>query len=123
MTQTPMVRVKALRVFTKTTEHGQFHGDPNSHLEEGRNPLIPASVLEELADRGCVIASDDGLPQLDHDGDGHAGGSKSPEGEVDLTELRKQYEKVVGKRPFPGWGADELNRRMVEAADQDGPPA
>ena len=35
----------------------------------------------------------------------------------DMTELRRDYERIVGKRPFPGWDADELKRRMAEAKD------
>lgn len=128
MTQPAMVRVKALRCFTKTTEEGQFHGDPNSHLEEGRFPTVPASVVAQLVDRGCVeVLEGDGpapspaLPQLDHDGDGAPGGSTAPEPTVDLAELRKIYREVVGKAPFPGWGADELSRR-IDAASEDSAP-
>lgn len=33
-----------------------------------------------------------------------------------MAELRKEYQETVGKKPFPGWDADELRRRMAEAA-------
>jgi hypothetical protein len=59
-----------------------------------------------------------GKPQLDHDKDGKAGGSKAPdaaEGKEDLAGLREHYKKVVGKKPFGGWDADELRRRLDAA--------
>ncbi len=34
----------------------------------------------------------------------------------DMQSLRAKYQKVVGKRPFPGWDAAELQRRMKEAS-------
>lgn len=52
---------------------------------------------------------------FDHDGDGRDGGSNAPEPADDLTALRREYTDKLGKRPFPGWGADELRRRMDEA--------
>lgn len=35
----------------------------------------------------------------------------------ELTELRAQYQDVVGKRPYHGWGAEELRERIAAAAD------
>lgn len=35
--------------------------------------------------------------------------------EGDLSALRADYLAKLGKKPFPGWDADELRRRMVEA--------
>lgn len=55
------------------------------------------------------------LDPLDHDGDGVRGGSPRPEGD-DLPALRAEYQSLVGKRPFMGWAADELRRRIAEAA-------
>jgi len=52
-------------------------------------------------------------PQLDHDDNGKEGGSVSPEPTDDLPALRAEYQAKMGKRPFPGWGADELRRRMA----------
>lgn len=34
----------------------------------------------------------------------------------DMQALRARYQEVVGKRPFPGWDAAELQRRMDEAS-------
>lgn len=36
----------------------------------------------------------------------------------ELTELRAQYQDVVGKRPYHGWGAEELRERIAAAADE-----
>lgn len=53
---------------------------------------------------------------LDHDSDGTSGGSKAPDGDKDaLNKLRAEYTELVGKKPFPGWDAVELQRRIDEA--------
>lgn len=51
---------------------------------------------------------------LDHDGDGEAGGSIAATGD-NIAALRTLYQEVVGKKPFPGWDAVELQRRIDEA--------
>lgn len=33
----------------------------------------------------------------------------------ELAELRAQYQSLVGKRPYHGWDADELRKRIDEA--------
>lgn len=33
----------------------------------------------------------------------------------DLSDLRAQYQEIIGKRPFHGWDAEELQRRIDEA--------
>ncbi|MFC6197828.1 hypothetical protein [Ponticaulis profundi] len=35
----------------------------------------------------------------------------------DLTELRSQYQKIVGKRAYHGWDADELKKMIAEASE------
>lgn len=47
---------------------------------------------------------------FDHDGDGKPGGSTAPA--EDVADLRKTYQAKFGKRPFPGWKADELKARI-----------
>ncbi|MDX0973544.1 hypothetical protein GOL21_28130 [Sinorhizobium medicae] len=32
-----------------------------------------------------------------------------------LSELRKQYQELVGKRPFHGWDAETLQAKITEA--------
>lgn len=50
----------------------------------------------------------------DHDKDGTRSGPASPEPTGDLASLRAEYQDLVGKRPFPGWDAAELQRRIDE---------
>lgn len=60
------------------------------------------------------------LSQLDHDGDGKAGGSVSPPPSEDLTALRAEYFETVGKRPFNGWDAVTLRDKIAEHGQGDG---
>lgn len=42
--------------------------------------------------------------------------SKSADGDRDeIARLRAEYQGLLGKRPFPGWGAEELQKRIDEA--------
>ncbi len=76
MARPELVKVEALRAFTDTTPEGQFHADPNSHLEDGRFVKVPASRVQRLIDLGWAKLADPDLPQLDHDHDGQPGGSE-----------------------------------------------
>lgn len=49
---------------------------------------------------------------LDHDGDGKKGGSKPAKDEI--AALRTEYQELFGKRPFNGWDAAELQKRIDE---------
>lgn len=55
------------------------------------------------------------VAKMDHDGDGFPGGSKAPPKTDDIKAARSEYEKKMGKRPFPGWDVAELKRRMAAA--------
>ncbi|MFH5773584.1 hypothetical protein ACHFJ0_04980 [Paracoccus sp. NGMCC 1.201697] len=33
----------------------------------------------------------------------------------DLAALREEYQTKIGKRPFNGWGADTLRKKIAEA--------
>ena len=59
-----------------------------------------------------------GRDPLDHDGDGRKGDSPKPEASDELTEVRAEYQRVLGKRPFHGWSVDEL-REKIAAADEE----
>lgn len=37
----------------------------------------------------------------------------------EITALRKEYERVVCKRPFMGWGADKLREKIAEAEEAE----
>lgn len=53
------------------------------------------------------------LAAFDPDGNGAAGGSSAPGG-GDVPALRQEYEKAIGKKPFPGWNAEELRKRIAD---------
>lgn len=38
----------------------------------------------------------------------------------DLSALRDQYQAVVGKKPYHGWDADEMRKRIAEADKAEG---
>lgn len=38
----------------------------------------------------------------------------SADGALDIEKLRDLYEKVVGKRPFNGWDAETLSKKIAE---------
>lgn len=89
--------------------------------EQGKVIVANLGDTVEVSEAFAKVHRDawcDDLSQLDHDGDGEPGGSTAAEGDKeDLAALRKHYEEVLGKRPFPGWDADELNRRIADAQD------
>lgn len=83
---------------------------------------IVASAGEEAAAQaeGWMLADDfwaappkKAVDPFDQDGDGKPGGSKASEQSDELAELRIAYKLKHGKRPFNGWDADELRRRMA----------
>ena len=39
-----------------------------------------------------------------------------PDEKAELAALRAEYERTVGKKPFGGWKADELRKRIAEAS-------
>lgn len=43
---------------------------------------------------------------------GGARGRTAPTVKIDMTAARAYYTEVVGKKPFPGWGADDLLKRI-----------
>lgn len=53
----------------------------------------------------------------DQTGQARGGGKASaPDGDKEaLNKLRADYQALVGKKPFAGWKADELQRRIDEA--------
>jgi hypothetical protein len=63
-----------------------------------------------------AMAQRDSAPNaLDHDDDGKAGGSISASDAAadEVKALRAEYQAKMGKKPFPGWDAAELKRRMA----------
>ncbi len=78
-----------------------------------RNPYLDAVCVDEMPDVPAELVAVVKADPLDHDGDGRKGGSTSPVTEIKA--LRTAYFEKMGKRPFSGWDADELQRRMDDA--------
>ncbi|MBN7804902.1 hypothetical protein JZX86_05925 [Agrobacterium rosae] len=78
-------------------------GEVTGEFEQTYVDLLEASM--------AVSVSKDAHP-LDHDGDGKKGGSKPAEESDELTKLRSDYAEVVGKRPYHGWTAEELQEKI-----------
>lgn len=93
-------------------------------VEASSLPEFDAATLRTSEGTGKVMTAIEGiadgehhdadLSQLDHDGDGHPGGSISATGD-DIAELRKLYKEVVGKPAFNGWDADALRAKISAA--------
>lgn len=45
--------------------------------------------------------------------------AQSQRDDEELTALRAAYQEVVGKRPFHGWDADTIRRKIDEARSDD----
>lgn len=129
-----LVKVKALRTFTKTTKHGQFHGDPNG-VSKAKEPMVPDYVVDDLVASGCVKlskskakAEDEGGEELTGDNAGdplppveegpyeakHIGG-----GIYEITGPDDFSEKVKGKHEAAARVA-ELNASAEKTAEGDG---
>lgn len=42
--------------------------------------------------------------------------------DIERDELRTEYQKIVGRRAFPGWTSAEIRQRMATAAEGNGEP-
>jgi len=83
-----------------------------------RLPALGDVTAEFAADYLAILEKSrtvEVLDPLDHDGDGKKGGSLKPEATDDLVAVRAEYLAVVGKKPFHGWDAAELHKRIAAA--------
>lgn len=55
------------------------------------------------------------LARFDHDHDGKPGGSTAQPSTDEIKALRATYAAKFGKRPFPGWNAEVLAKKIAEA--------
>lgn len=60
-----------------------------------------ARVFGKLGYSRSDMTADDGAPPIAH--------------VDDLAALREQYQAAVNKKPYHGWDADELRKRIAEA--------
>lgn len=74
-----------------------------------------AAPPADLVERAAGQQPDSAAAAFDGDGDGLPGGSSAPEPSEALTELRREYTRVTGRRFFSGWTADDLRQRISEA--------
>lgn len=72
--------------------------------------VMRQSPYVELTEGGKANKPD----PLDHDKDGKKGGSKPAEESDELAKLRADYLEVVGKKPYHGWSAEELQSKIDE---------
>lgn len=79
---------------------GEFSGD---YLQ-----LLEASMAVK------VIEGQSKRDPLDHDEDGKKGGSKPADQSDEMAKLRADYLEIVGKKPFHGWSAEELQAKIDE---------
>jgi len=100
--------------------------------DEGQMVVINPGETGELSDAKAREKTDAGLarpvgklPQLDHDHDGKAGGSKPRAAKTSapsaLGEARKAYKAAFGKAPGPRWPVAEIEAKI--AAKQAGATA
>lgn len=110
------VKVEALRAFTDTTPEGQFHGDPNSHLEGGKFVMVPANRVDRLLELGWAKLAKPELRQLDHDGDGKAGGSL-PHDPPALSGLKRAELFEVARNEGVAVNATRTNADIIAAIE------
>jgi hypothetical protein len=72
---------------------------------------VPSDAGADPADTTPSSNAEPKSDPLDHDGNGKKGGAVAP----DIAKLRADYTALLGKKPFNGWKADELQRRIDEA--------
>jgi hypothetical protein len=73
----------------------------------------PADVSDSEAVRRLSGSPEfEAIDALDHDADGKKGGSKKQSADDDLSDLRSEYAKKFGKKPFNGWNADTLREKL-----------
>lgn len=83
------------------------HPGKSRDVEFTKEGLAFAARLTNLLE-----LKDLGGDPLDHDGDGHKGGSVSLENDGDLDKLREDYFKLFEKRAYHGWDAAELQAKI-----------
>ena len=84
---------------------------------DGHKVDVHPTMVDDYRKGAYVVDDDQGGP-LDHDNDGKPGGSTAPEQTDDMAKLRAEYQDLIGKRPFPGWDADELQKRIDAKLDE-----
>jgi hypothetical protein len=104
MTET--ITIRSLRTFTV------FDGVQICVFNKDDVGPLRTDLAMRRIESGYAVLHDAAASPLDHDGDGAPGGSIAAEGD-DLAAARKRYTEIIGKRPFAGWNAPEIARRII----------
>lgn len=96
------IRIRAVKRFDL---NGQFITEKSPPFDAPRS-----EALQHIALGNCI--RDDGATRKAKE---LPPPSSAPEPDDDMPALRAAYTEKLGKRPFAGWDAEELKRRMDEA--------
>lgn len=132
MNTTKMTASRSMKYGTRRLEAGDVFDVQNRHVKvleavkrakvaTGSVPPMPAALKTRVsrpvptpAPAKPVPAEAEPVePVADQAGEEQTGEAVSE----DLTELRAEYERVIGRRPFMGWGGDVLRQKIVDAAE------
>jgi hypothetical protein len=75
-----------------------------------------ARVLSRLGYERTDLAADDAPPARKTAARPSVPSAKKAETGDDMAALRKQYQAVIGKKPFGGWDAETLKAKIAEAS-------
>lgn len=100
----PMIARKDLKYRTRRMKAGE---EFRVKSDKEAKVLMHLKKAERCDNENRKVALDDarstvGLPPLSRDSE-------------DIAVWREKYTEAVGRRPFNGWGIDELKRRIAEA--------
>ena len=116
------MKMRALKSFSYNTrrllpgDHFETKRDIDARLLEVNRRAERVREIGTLPPPPADLAKKLMTNPLDHDGNGEPGGSKIPDGDKEaLNKLRAEYTELLGKKPFPGWDAAELQKRIDEA--------
>lgn len=104
MTMIKMIATQAMKYGTRRLEAGDVFEARKGH----------ARVLEALK---RAKETTDAIPQIPVALKTRVLKASAPKAEPteDLSDLRAEYERAVGRRPFMGWDAAELRKRIANA--------
>ncbi|MCG5483667.1 MAG: hypothetical protein KK482_08090 [Sinorhizobium meliloti] len=87
------------------------------HLTYGTRRLLPGELFEASDRYARVLIAVNKAKTAQPEAGAHERAGRASAPAHDLTALRKEYQKVAGKRPFNGWDAETLRSKIAEAKD------
>ncbi len=93
---------------------------------EGSIVDLPANLVPGLIAKGRVefapkdepIAKSTRVQTSTGSGGSRGGPKPEPEPVPDITDVRREYTRVVGRRPYNGWDIATLRQKIAEASEQ-----